>query len=506
MDWSVRTRAFLWFLLSRRLKGNAPIHRRSRNLIRLLSVCIVGICTACGHGSSSTTSTVSITLAPQTVSLKVTSTAQFTATISNSSNMNVTWQVNSITGGNTTFGTISTSGLYTAPSSIPASTITVTAIAQADTTKTATATVTLTNANSLAVSPGRATVPAGGQQTFSATLGNATVAANWSLSCESAAAGGCGTISSNGIYTAPLSPPVGQSVVVVASSQDNSANPANAVVEVTFGTGTLTGQYSFALTGFQSGTPFSEVGSIQFDGTGGIVGGTEDRAGQATPITITGGSYSADSAGRVAATIHTSSGDETWQVTLITHSHAIVMRADSAIARGDLDLQNPSQFGLTFSGNFSFQLTGSASAVIPVSAMVGALVFDQHGNITSGVVDSNDAGVVSPNLSATGTSTAASSTNGRGTLSLSTILGTQTFAYYVLDSATAKLVETDAGHSLAGSLVLRTSSTVNTGTFTGSYSFIFEGANSAGTVGQGGTFGVDSQWKHNEWHFRYRYR
>lgn len=491
MDWSVRTRALLWSLSSRRVKGNAPVHRRSWTLIRLFSVCIVAICTACGNGSSSSSGTVTITIAPQSVSLKVTSSAQFTATVTNSSNMSVTWQVNGVTGGNTTSGTISTSGLYTAPNSIPATTITVTAISQADTTKTATATVTLTNANSLAVSPGRATVPAGGQQTFTATLGNNPVAANWSLSCQSATAGGCGTISSSGIYTAPLSPPLGQSVVVVASSQDNSANPANAVVEVTFGSGTLIGQYSFALTGFVSGQPFSEVGSVQFDGTGGIVGGMEDRAGQAVPITITGGSYSADSTGRVTATIHTSSGDETWQFTLITHSHALVMRADSAIARGDLDLQNTSQFGLTFNGNFSFQLAGSASAAIPVSAMVGALVFDQHGNITSGVADSNIAGVVSTNMSATGTSTAASLTDGRGTLSLTTTLGTQTFAYYVLDSNTANLVETDAGHSLAGNLVLRTSSTVNTGNFTGSYGFIFEGANSIGTVGEGGTFVVD---------------
>lgn len=491
MDWSVRTRALLWFFSSRWVKGNAPFHCRSRYLVRLFSVCIVGICTACGHGSTSTSGTVSITISPLTVSLKVTSSTQFNATVSNSSNMSVTWQVNGITGGNTTFGTISTAGLYTAPGSIPASAITVTAIAQADTTKTATATVTLTNANGLAVSPGRATVPAGGQQTFTATLGNSAVAANWSLSCGSAAAGGCGTISSSGIYTAPLSPPVGQSVVVVASSQNNSANPANAVVVVTFGSGALIGQYSFALTGFASGQPFSEVGSVQFDGTGGIVGGTEDRAGQATPITITGGSYSADPLGRVTATIHTSSGDETWQVTLITHSHALAMRADSAIASGDLDLQNTAQFGLTFNGNFSFQLAGRSASAIPVSAMVGALVFDQLGNITSGVVDSNDGGVVSVNVAATGTSTAASSSNGRGTLSLSSTLGTQTFAYYVVDSTTAKLVETDASHSLAGNLALRTSSTVNAGNFTGSYGFIFAGANSAGAVGDGGTFVVD---------------
>jgi len=56
----------------------------------------------------------------------------------------VTWQVNGVTGGNATVGTISSSGLYTAPGVVPnPATVTVTAVSQADATKSAAAQVTI---------------------------------------------------------------------------------------------------------------------------------------------------------------------------------------------------------------------------------------------------------------------------------------------------------------------------------------------------------------------------
>ena len=44
---------------------------------------------------------------------------QFTATVTNTTDTAVTWQVNGVTGGNATVGTINSSGLYTAPAVIP---------------------------------------------------------------------------------------------------------------------------------------------------------------------------------------------------------------------------------------------------------------------------------------------------------------------------------------------------------------------------------------------------
>jgi hypothetical protein len=89
---------------------------------------------------------VSVNVSPGTATVRVAGGTQaFTATVTNSSNTAVTWQVNGVTGGNATVGTISTSGLYTAPATVPSSsTVLVKAISQADNTRSDTAQVTLT--------------------------------------------------------------------------------------------------------------------------------------------------------------------------------------------------------------------------------------------------------------------------------------------------------------------------------------------------------------------------
>jgi hypothetical protein len=78
-------------------------------------------------------------------------TQPFTATVSGSSNTAVTWQVNGISGGNSTAGLVSTTvlgttneAIFLAPSTVPSpASVSVTAISQADSTKSATATVTI---------------------------------------------------------------------------------------------------------------------------------------------------------------------------------------------------------------------------------------------------------------------------------------------------------------------------------------------------------------------------
>ncbi len=90
------------------------------------------------------TAAVTVTVSPATASVKIRGTLQFTATVNNASNTAVTWKVNGIAGGNTTVGTISSSGLYVAPNSIPRpATVTVSATSAADTTKTASASVSI---------------------------------------------------------------------------------------------------------------------------------------------------------------------------------------------------------------------------------------------------------------------------------------------------------------------------------------------------------------------------
>jgi uncharacterized protein (DUF1800 family) len=72
---------------------------------------------------------------------------QYTATVTGTPNLAVTWSVNSKAGGNSTYGTISSSGLYTPPASVPTqNAITITATSQADTSASAATQVQILNA------------------------------------------------------------------------------------------------------------------------------------------------------------------------------------------------------------------------------------------------------------------------------------------------------------------------------------------------------------------------
>jgi hypothetical protein len=86
---------------------------------------------------------VAISVTPSTASVAPSKTVQFTANITGTTNTAATWAVDGTQGGNTTVGTVSSTGLYTAPSTL--GTHTVTATSAADTTKSAQATVTVQN-------------------------------------------------------------------------------------------------------------------------------------------------------------------------------------------------------------------------------------------------------------------------------------------------------------------------------------------------------------------------
>jgi uncharacterized protein YjdB len=85
---------------------------------------------------------VSVTISPTSATVRVGRTRAFTATVQNTTDKAVIWQVNGITGGNSTIGTISSLGTYLAPSKVPAGgTVQVSAVSHADNTKSASATV-----------------------------------------------------------------------------------------------------------------------------------------------------------------------------------------------------------------------------------------------------------------------------------------------------------------------------------------------------------------------------
>lgn len=89
--------------------------------------------------------TPTITISPASGTVQTGGTQAFAASVMGTSNTSVTWQVNGVVGGSSTTGTISTAGVYAAPSNVPSSpTVTITAVATADTAVTANSSVTIT--------------------------------------------------------------------------------------------------------------------------------------------------------------------------------------------------------------------------------------------------------------------------------------------------------------------------------------------------------------------------
>ncbi|HWZ99963.1 MAG TPA: hypothetical protein VN025_19555, partial [Candidatus Dormibacteraeota bacterium] len=178
---------------------------------------------------------VTVTVNPKTVNIATSLTQQFTATVANTSNTAVTWQVNGVTGGNSTVGTISASGLYTAPAAVPSpASVTVKAISQADNTKSDTATVTVILPVSVTVSPKTVNVQSGFTQQFLATVANASnTAVTWQVNGVTGGNSTVGTISTSGLYTAPAVVPSPASVTVKAISQADNTKSDTATVTIT---------------------------------------------------------------------------------------------------------------------------------------------------------------------------------------------------------------------------------------------------------------------------------
>ncbi len=123
----------------------------------VISVCLLLSMVACGGGSNGSSNdngnnqggasdpapTVAITISPTSATVAAAGTQQFQATVTGTTNTAVQWEVNNVAGGNSQYGTISSAGLYTAPSPTVALQVTVTAVSNADSTKTANAAVTV---------------------------------------------------------------------------------------------------------------------------------------------------------------------------------------------------------------------------------------------------------------------------------------------------------------------------------------------------------------------------
>jgi hypothetical protein len=218
-------------------RSNRPL-----NLLLLAIFCAAAVAMpGCAGITSTGPSVVTVVLQPAQVSVSLSQSQQFQATVTGTTNKSVTWFANGVAGGNASVGTISPSGLYTAPSTMPSPpTITVTASSTTDSTATGSATVTLTGGIVIGISPTSATVSTGTGQAFTASItggGASSNAVTWSVNGIVGGDAILGTITSNGaasaLYVAPAVTPSPSTVSVTVTSVADSSKSAAASVTIT---------------------------------------------------------------------------------------------------------------------------------------------------------------------------------------------------------------------------------------------------------------------------------
>jgi hypothetical protein len=179
---------------------------------------------------------IEVSVTPANGSVVLGAQATFAATVTNTTDTAVSWNVSGVPGGNTTLGTITSGGLYTAPADLPSpATVQITATSHADSTKSGAVTLVIASDITLNLTPNPASVELGATQTFQTAItssGHPDTSIRWSLSGP-ACTSGCGTVDASGKYTAPQILPSPASVTLTAQSVADPSKQVSVVASIT---------------------------------------------------------------------------------------------------------------------------------------------------------------------------------------------------------------------------------------------------------------------------------
>ncbi len=183
-----------------------------------------------------------VSVSPASATVSTGGTQPFAANVTGTGDpaTGVIWSVNGIAGGNSTFGTITSSStdtaLYTAPATLPTpTTVNVAATSVADNSKAGNAIVTISCSGTNTISPSAATVALGGSRTFTASIClTSGMTTTWDVNGIAGGSAATGTIVPTGgntaLYTAPADLPSTNPVTIHAVA---GTATASAIVTVT---------------------------------------------------------------------------------------------------------------------------------------------------------------------------------------------------------------------------------------------------------------------------------
>jgi len=396
-----------------------------RAILAATAALVVLTLSACGGGGGgNNNNTVTVTVSPATANVQEGSQQQFVATVTNTNATAVTWQVNSITGGNAAVGTIDTNGVYTAPDVIPSpASVTITAFLQAAPNISGNAIVTITavtfsnsslKGNFVLSLSG---VDGSGNAFYAVgaitTDGNGNVTAseedlNDVTSGYLQATTGTGTYSvgSDGRGTLNLNNSIGNFQFAIAMKAlnnavlnqiDNTVVAASGNLEAqTAGVGAPSGNYAFGFSGSGLGCgPVSSAGIFAL--SGGTVGGVQDlncNGTITTNRTLTGSFVGIDTLGRGTGSFGSNGLTSNMIYYVVSASHFRFLADPNAATYllGSADLQTQSSFASTdFNGSYVINTSANTSAGVSYTLIQ---INASGGTVSSGYYDVNNTGTV----------------------------------------------------------------------------------------------------------------
>jgi hypothetical protein len=478
--------------------------------------------------------TITSPSAPITIPSGSASPVTFTATETGGSTNTVLWLVGpvgglGVLGGNSTFGTISASGVYTPPRTPPIGrTVTVTAAAQDSPTATATLAVTISGYSSSSLQGPFAFSMSGNNGSghfFRAGSFVADGAGNLNSILEdtnNTSGATTSPISTTGTYTVGadgrgtmlfndgLTPATFRFVIVnnsqlqiigfdAAGTATGQANTQDPSIFAGSPLAALSGTYVFDFSGVHGLTAISEIGEFSADGAGNITQGAIDinDGGTAAQFQIAGNrtictpaptslsTYSVSSTGRgtLTLTMLNSSCAAGPTLTLnfyvVSHGVAKFVGTDPVFQVGGYTSQQAPNavFDATaLNGNYAFLMAGSApGGTIGTASSFHA---DGSGHLTSGVLDENVNGTPASAVSFLPSGTYTLAANGRGTITFATAARTYNLVFYlgpVGSNTTAVIQEDDPGISSDGNFTLQQSAAFTLASIQGNYALATSG-------------------------------
>jgi hypothetical protein len=196
------------------------------------SLIVVLVAPPAAPGGNGPGSTVTLALSGATT-VALGASSQYTATVTGNSDRTVAWSVDGVSGGNTSVGTISTSGFYVAPRNLPQSPhVMITAASLADASVWQGLVITLSSQPQITLAVGGPTSVAldSFSQYTAVVSGSSNTGVSWSVNGVVGGNATDGVISMAGLYTAPSMAPQRAAVTITATS---SADPTVAQSIVT---------------------------------------------------------------------------------------------------------------------------------------------------------------------------------------------------------------------------------------------------------------------------------